>query len=217
MAIAALTVAVWLALGPDPALSFALVAGVAVLIIACPCAMGLATPTSIMVGTGRGAELGVLFRKGDALQIMEGVKVVALDKTGTLTKGQPELTDLIGDDTDEALRLAASVEAQSEHPIGQAILRAAEDRGLRLSEPHGFKALPGFGLKAEVDGRAVLIGAERLMLRERSTPGRFPGSRPPCGPWQDTALHRARRQRGGAGRGRRPDQGDDAPRDQGAA
>ncbi len=175
MAIAAVTVAVWLAFGPDPALSFALVAGVAVLIIACPCAMGLATPTSIMVGTGRGAELGVLFRKGDALQIMEGVKVVALDKTGTLTKGQPELTDLIGDDTDEALRLAASVEAQSEHPIGQAILRAAEDRGLTLSEPHGFKALPGFGLKAEVDGRAVLIGAERLMLREKVDTGTFPG------------------------------------------
>ena len=100
---------------------------------------------------------------------------VVFDKTGTLTKGQPELTDLIGDDTDEALRLAASVEAQSEHPIGQAILRAAEDRGLTLSEPHGFKALPGFGLKAEVDGRAVLIGAERLMLREKVDTGTFPG------------------------------------------
>jgi heavy metal translocating P-type ATPase len=175
MAIAAVTVAVWLArFGPDPALSFALVSGVAVLIIACPCAMGLATPTSIMVGTGRGAELGVLFRKGDALQIMEGVRVVALDKTGTLTKGQPELTDLIGDDTDEALRLAASVEAQSEHPIGQAILRAAEARELTLSEPRGFKALPGFGLKAEVDGRAVLIGAERLMAREKVDTGTFP-------------------------------------------
>ncbi|MAM63283.1 copper-translocating P-type ATPase [Maritimibacter sp. UBA3975] len=167
MTIAALTVAVWFAIGPDPALSFALVSGVAVLIIACPCAMGLATPTSIMVGTGRGAELGVLFRKGDALQVMEGVKVVALDKTGTLTEGQPELTDLIGDDTDTALRLAASVESQSEHPIGRAIQRAAEARGLTLSEPRGFKALPGFGLKAEVEGHAVLIGAERPMNREK--------------------------------------------------
>jgi heavy metal translocating P-type ATPase len=167
MAIAAVAVAVWLAFGPDPALSFALVAGVAVLIIACPCAMGLATPTSIMVGTGRGAELGVLFRKGDALQALEGVRVVALDKTGTLTKGQPELTDVIGDDPDTVLRLAASVEAQSEHPIAAAILRAAEDKGLALSEPKGFRALPGFGLKAEVEGQAVLIGAERLMAREK--------------------------------------------------
>ncbi|MGR3365509.1 MAG: heavy metal translocating P-type ATPase [Maritimibacter harenae] len=167
MAIAAVAVAVWLAFGPDPALSFALVAGVAVLIIACPCAMGLATPTSIMVGTGRGAELGVLFRKGDALQALEGVRVVALDKTGTLTKGQPELTDVIGDDPDTVLRLAATVEAQSEHPIAAAILRAAEDKGLALSEPKGFRALPGFGLKAEVEGQAVLIGAERLMAREK--------------------------------------------------
>jgi heavy metal translocating P-type ATPase len=167
MAIAVVAVAVWLAFGPDPALSFALVAGVAVLIIACPCAMGLATPTSIMVGTGRGAELGVLFRKGDALQALEGVRVVALDKTGTLTKGQPELTDVIGDDPDTVLRLAASVEAQSEHPIAAAILRAAEDKGLALSEPKGFRALPGFGLKAEVEGQAVLIGAERLMAREK--------------------------------------------------
>ncbi|NNK78720.1 MAG: heavy metal translocating P-type ATPase, partial [Litoreibacter sp.] len=128
MAAAALTVALWLIFGPDPALGYALVAGVAVLIIACPCAMGLATPTSIMVGTGRAAELGVLFRKGDALQSLQGVEVVALDKTGTLTEGRPELSDLKlapGFDEPDVLRLVAAVEERSEHPIAAAIVRAA--------------------------------------------------------------------------------------------
>ncbi|MBV7380221.1 heavy metal translocating P-type ATPase [Maritimibacter dapengensis] len=169
MSIAVLTVAIWLILGPDPALSLALVAGVAVLIIACPCAMGLATPTSIMVGTGRGAELGVLFRQGDALQKLEGVRVVAFDKTGTLTQGQPELTDIVTHDADETdvLRLAASAESQSEHPIARAIERGAAARGLTAPAPTDFRALPGFGLKADVEGHAVLIGAERLMSREK--------------------------------------------------
>ena len=132
MGLAALTFAVWLILGPDPALTFGLVNAVAVLIIACPCAMGLATPTSIMVGTGRGAELGVLFRKGEALQALQGVRVVALDKTGTLTEGKPALTDLIlapGFDRAEVLALVAAVEARSEHPIARAIVAAAEGRG----------------------------------------------------------------------------------------
>ncbi len=168
MAIAALTVLVWLALGPDPALGFALVAGVSVLIIACPCAMGLATPTSIMVGTGRGAELGVLFRKGDALQMLQESQVIAFDKTGTLTQGRPELTDLHmanGFDADAVLSLIAAVEARSEHPIARAILLAAQERGLNIPQADGFKAIPGYGVRAQVDGHDMMIGADRLMNR----------------------------------------------------
>ena len=169
MAVAALTVAVWLLAGPDPALSLALVAGVAVLIIACPCAMGLATPTSIMVGTGRAAEMGVLFRKGDALQMLQESSVVALDKTGTLTEGRPELTDLItaeGKDEAEVLRLVAAVEAISEHPVAEAIVRAAGARGMDLPNPEEFNSITGFGVRATVEGYDVLVGADRLMTRE---------------------------------------------------
>ncbi|KUJ85130.1 ATPase [Ruegeria marisrubri] len=169
MAVAVLTVFVWLLVGPDPALSLALVAGVAVLIIACPCAMGLATPTSIMVGTGRAAEMGVLFRKGDALQMLQETKVVALDKTGTLTAGRPELTDLNvaeGFDEAEVLRLVAAVEATSEHPIAVAIVRAAEARGLDLPRVDDFSSITGYGVRAVVEGREVLVGADRLMVRE---------------------------------------------------
>jgi Cu+-exporting ATPase len=169
MGIAALTVAVWFFFGPEPALTYALVAGVSVLIIACPCAMGLATPTSIMVGTGRAAELGVLFRKGDALQMLQEAKIVALDKTGTLTEGRPELTDLTvaeGLDEQEVLRLVASVEATSEHPIAEAIVRAAKARGLQLAKAEDFDSITGFGVVATVEGHKVLIGADRLMARE---------------------------------------------------
>ncbi len=169
MAVALLTVIVWLLVGPDPAGTFALVAGVSVLIIACPCAMGLATPTSIMVGTGRAAELGVLFRKGDALQALESARVVALDKTGTVTEGRPELTDLIVDDgmdRADVLALVAAVEATSEHPIAEAILRAARADGVSLALVTAFEALPGFGVRANVDGRDVLVGAARLLERE---------------------------------------------------
>ena len=174
MSIAALTVLAWLVFGPSPALAFALVAGVSVLVIACPCAMGLATPTSIMVGTGRGAELGVLFRKGDALQVLESVKVVALDKTGTLTEGRPALSDLViaeGEDEAAVLALVAAAEAQSEHPIAHAITEAARARGLALPEVTAFRAIPGFGVKAEVAGRTVLAGAERLLTREKVEAG----------------------------------------------
>ncbi len=170
MVAATLTFLVWLLIGPTPALGFAVVASVAVLIIACPCAMGLATPTSIMVGTGRGAEMGVLFRKGDALQSLQEVGVIALDKTGTLTQGRPDLTGLAvadGFDEDEVLRLLAGAEAGSEHPIAGAILRAAKDRGLTVPKAEGTRALPGFGLSAKVDGHDVLAGAERLLLRKK--------------------------------------------------
>ena len=165
LALAALTVAIWLIFGP----SLALVAGVSVLIIACPCAMGLATPTSIMVGTGRAAELGVLFRRGDALQGLAGVTTVAMDKTGTLTMGRPELTDFIaqpGFDEAEALGLLAGAEAGSEHPVAEAIRRGAVARGARAAEATGFQALPGYGVQADVSGRKVLAGAARLMERE---------------------------------------------------
>lgn len=166
IAVAILTAGVWLAFGPEQALTFALVNAVATLIIACPCAMGLATPTSIMVGTGRAAELGILFRKGDALQTLRDAAVVALDKTGTLTRGQPELTDLVvahGLDESEIMRLVAAAEVHSEHPIAAAIVAAAERRGVGVAESSGFEALPGLGVIATVDGRAVQAGADRLM------------------------------------------------------
>ncbi|WP_375057447.1 heavy metal translocating P-type ATPase [Zobellella sp. DQSA1] len=166
MTVAVLTFLLWLWLGPSPALTFALVNAVAVLIIACPCAMGLATPTSIMVGTGRAADMGILFRKGQALQSLRGAKVIALDKTGTLTRGRPELTDLLlqpGFDEAEVLALVAAVEQQSEHPIAEAIVRAAQERGLALVEPQQFEALPGLGVAAIVAGRRVQVGADRYL------------------------------------------------------
>jgi Cu+-exporting ATPase len=168
MLAAALTFLVWLIFGPDPALGFALVNAVAVLIIACPCAMGLATPTSIMVGTGRSAELGILFRRGEALQSLNGVEVVALDKTGTLTKGRPELTDLIvapGYTEAEVLSLVAAVEARSEHPIAEAIVDAAKRRDLALAPVDGFEALPGYGVAGTVQGRKIEVGADRFMAK----------------------------------------------------
>ena len=166
MALAAATVLVWLFLGPDPALTHALVAGISVLIIACPCAMGLATPVSILVGTGRGAELGLLFRRGDALQRLAEAKVVAFDKTGTLTEGKPALTDLIaapGFAADEVLALAAAAEARSEHPLARAILAEAGARGLTLPAAEAARALPGRGLAARVAGRDILIGNARAL------------------------------------------------------
>ena len=166
MFLAALTFAVWFVLGPEPALTFSLVNAVAVLIIACPCAMGLATPTSIMVGTGHGAEMGVLFRKGEALQALQEVKVIAVDKTGTLTEGKPTLTDFHvqqGFQHEQVLRIVASVEAKSEHPIAVAIVQAAEQQNISLLPITTFESVTGFGIKAEVAGQAVYIGADRYM------------------------------------------------------
>ena len=172
MGVALVTFLSWLLVGPDPALSFALVASVAVLIIACPCAMGLATPTSIMVGTGRAAELGVLFRRGDALQSLNKVKTIALDKTGTLTEGRPELTDLTlmkGFEESDVLRLVASVEAKSEHPIAAAIVRRAKQDGLSLAAVEDFSSITGYGVSAVIEGRNILMGADRLMIRKGIT------------------------------------------------
>ncbi len=164
--LAVLTFIVWLWLGPQPALSLALVNAVAVLIIACPCAMGLATPTSIMVGTGKAAELGILFRQGHALQSLRAADVIALDKTGTLTKGRPELTDLElteGWERHDVLRLVASVERHSEHPIAAAIVAAAEAEGMACDSVQEFKAEPGFGVQAQVGQQTIAVGADRYM------------------------------------------------------
>ncbi len=168
--IAAVTFLVWYFIAPiNPAVSQfhrALIDMVAVLVIACPCAMGLATPTAVMVGTGRGAEMGILFRTSEALERAGKVSVVVLDKTGTVTKGQPAVTDVITDGKmveADLLRLAASVEKGSEHPLGEAIWAEATNRGLELSELSGFKAEVGHGVEAEVEGLNVMVGNLRMM------------------------------------------------------
>lgn len=168
MGLALLTFGVWMVLGPEPALTFGLVNAVAVLIIACPCAMGLATPTSIMVGTGRGAEIGVLFRKGEALQTLSETRIVAFDKTGTLTEGAPHLTDLTVNDgftRSEVLAKLASVESKSEHPIARAIVEAAISVGVAIEEANDFYTMPGMGVRASVDAYRVEVGADRYMIQ----------------------------------------------------
>jgi len=165
--LAILTFITWFSFGPEPALSFAFVTTVSVLLIACPCAMGLATPTAIMVGTGKGAEMGVLFRKGAALETLSRMDTIVLDKTGTLTRGQPELTDfiLVEGREDEVLAWVAAVETESEHPIGEAIVKGARDRGLTLPAISEFQAEPGYGIQAQVAGRRINVGADRYMRR----------------------------------------------------
>ena len=171
ISIALLTFLAWLLLG-HVGFTQAMIYMVAVLVIACPCALGLATPTAIMVGTGRGAEAGILFRNSQALERAHGLKTIVLDKTGTITRGQPELTDVVprgdamGDPPQQAdaiLRLAASAERGSEHPVGQAIVRAAQERGLLLAEPEGFEAVAGQGIVATVEGHQVLVGTTLLL------------------------------------------------------
>ena len=160
------TLGVWLAIGPEPKLTYALVAMVTVLIIACPCALGLATPTAIMVGVGKGAELGVLVRSGEALETAGRVDTVVLDKTGTITLGQPELTEVIplnGATQSEVLRLAAAAERDSEHPIGQAIVRGAAARGVGLASTGAFRSVTGGGVEAVVDDREVIVGTAELL------------------------------------------------------
>ncbi|WP_210405390.1 heavy metal translocating P-type ATPase [Rhodophyticola sp. CCM32] len=176
----------WLIFGADPVM--ALVIGVSVLIIACPCAMGLATPVSIMAGTGRAAELGVLFRKGDALQRLGRVDLVAFDKTGTLTKGAPAVTRIAPVEGSEnaLLALAAAVEAQSEHPLGQAIMAEAEARGLTIAPVTGFRAETGAGVRADLDGATIRVGTEAFLAET--------GCRVPevAGSGAETLVHVAR-------------------------
>ena len=163
--IAVVTFAVWALVGPEPALTYALINSVAVLIIACPCALGLATPMSIMVATGKGATAGVLFKDAEAIEVTRKVDVLVVDKTGTLTEGRPALTAVRPTDLDEGtfLRLAASLERGSEHPLAEAIVRGAEERGLELAEASSFGSVTGKGVQGTVDGRAVVLGNLAMM------------------------------------------------------
>ncbi|HEX2203268.1 MAG TPA: copper-translocating P-type ATPase [Longimicrobium sp.] len=167
ISVAIATFVAWFVLAPpETRFTQALVAFVSVLIIACPCALGLATPTAIMVGTGRGAEHGVLIKGGESLETAHRLDTVVLDKTGTLTRGRPDLTDVVPSGAlaeDELLRLVASAERGSEHPVGEAIVRGAKARGLSLSDATGFRAVAGHGIEATVDGRALLLGNAKLM------------------------------------------------------
>jgi Cu+-exporting ATPase len=165
--VAVLAFLAWAALGPEPSLSYGLVAAVSVLIIACPCALGLATPMSIMVGVGRGAGLGVLIRDAEALERLEKVDTIVVDKTGTLTEGRPKVTALVplaGLDEAGLLRLAAGLERASEHPLAAAIVQAAEERGLALPAATGFESLTGKGVRGEVEGQPVALGNRALMV-----------------------------------------------------
>ena len=166
--VAALTFVIWLVFGPSPSLNYALLNFVAVLVIACPCALGLATPTAIMVGTGKGAENGVLIRDGGALETAHKLSTVVLDKTGTITEGKPRVTDVVlfggghGLDDDGLLRLLAAAERGSEHPLAAAVLAAAAERGLEVPASESFEAVAGHGIRAVVDGHAIVAGNERL-------------------------------------------------------
>jgi Cu+-exporting ATPase len=161
MLIAGLTFAVWMAFGPKPSLTFALLNFVSVLIIACPCALGLATPTAITVGTGKGAERGILIKSGESLETVHRVSTVVFDKTGTLTSGRPEVTDVLpaqGTTAEGLLALAAAVERGSEHPLGQAVVRRALDRAVPVAAASEFRALEGLGVEGVVAGARVLAG-----------------------------------------------------------
>jgi len=169
IAVAAIAFAGWALMGPEPRLAYGLVAAVSVLIIACPCALGLATPMSIMVGVGRGAQAGVLIKNAEALERFEKIDTLAVDKTGTLTEGRPAVTAINpapGFDEAELLRMAASLERGSEHPLADAILRAARDRGLALSEAQDFDSPVGEGVIGTVDGKHIVLGGARFMSKE---------------------------------------------------
>lgn len=170
MIIAVASALVWLNFGPDPAVAFAMVSATTVLIIACPCALGLATPMSVMVGVGKAAEAGVLIRNGEALQMASKIRTMILDKTGTITLGAPKVTDVVlanGFTEPDVMQLAASLEAGSEHPLAMAIVESAQERGAELHKVSQFKAIAGHGVEAEVDGKRLLFGNEKLM-RERN-------------------------------------------------
>jgi len=163
IAISIVTFIAWAVLGPEPRLAHALVNAVAVLIIACPCALGLATPIAIMVGTGRGAQAGVLVRNAEALEILEKVDTLVIDKTGTLTEGKPKVETVVaaaGEQEDELVRLAATLEQGSEHPLGAAVIAAARERGLKLSPSEKFESITGRGIRGKVDEKEVAVGNE---------------------------------------------------------
>jgi Cu+-exporting ATPase len=174
VAVAVATFAAWAAFGPEPRMAHGLVNAVAVLIIACPCALGLATPMSVMVAMGRGASIGVLFRSAEAIEVLRAVDTLVVDKTGTLTEGRPELASLVaapGVSGAELLRLAASLERASEHPLAAAVVRGAGARGVALAAVEGFEALAGRGVRGRVDGRAVAVGTRALLREIGADPG----------------------------------------------
>ena len=176
MILAIVTFLAWFSFGPQPSLNYAVVTMMTVLVIACPCALGMATPLGLMVGVGKAAENGVLIRNGEALETASRLTTVVLDKTGTITKGKPELTDVLqfeGFDERELLALAAAADRQSEHPLAQAIVEGARAGGLDVSEPEMFKAIPGQGVEATAQGRRVLVGNRKLMEREGVTMASF--------------------------------------------
>jgi Cu+-exporting ATPase len=177
--IAIATFVVWFDVGPAPALTFALTSAVAVLIIACPCALGLATPLSVMVGTGKAAEHGILVRSAAALETAHKLSTIVLDKTGTITKGEPSLTDVValgGFDEDELVHLAASAEEASEHPLGEAIVRGARERAVNLAAATEFDSVTGKGIRAQVDGRSVVLGTRRLLSDDGVDPASLVGA-----------------------------------------
>ena len=169
IAIAAATFIVWVSVGPEPRFAHAIVNAVAVLIIACPCALGLATPMAIMVGTGRGAHAGVLIKNAEALETLEKVDTIVFDKTGTLTEGKPKVVafstteNVPGISGHEILRLAASLERASEHALGAAIVSKANEQKLSLSEPANFQSVPGQGVRGTVEGKSAAVGNIALM------------------------------------------------------
>lgn len=171
--IAILTFFIWYFLGPHPAITYAFLNFIAVLIIACPCALGLATPTSIMVATGKGAENGILIRGAEALETAHQLNTIVLDKTGTLTRGEPAVTDIIGSEMfskEKILIFAASAEKGSEHPLGEAIVKRAKEEGLRLFDLKDFQAIPGYGIEANIDSKRVILGNWRLMEERKIVP-----------------------------------------------
>jgi Cu+-exporting ATPase len=174
VAVAAVTFIIWALIGPEPRLAHALVNAVAVLIIACPCALGLATPVSIMVAMGKGASAGVLFRNAEAIEVMKKIDTLVVDKTGTLTLGKPKLSSVVpfnGSDDRAVLYYAGSIERGSEHPLATAIVAGAEERGIALSQAESFKSLTGKGVIGKVDGHEVALGNRRLLDDIRIAPG----------------------------------------------
>jgi Cu+-exporting ATPase len=168
--VAVVTFIIWALVGPEPEMAYALLNAVAVLIIACPCALGLATPMSIMVGTGRGAMAGVLIKNAEALEVLERIDTLVVDKTGTLTEGKPHLTALVpaaGQNENNILRLAASLERGSEHPLAAAIVSGAEKRGIKLADARDFRSITGKGVVGSVDGKRVALGNRRRDLGQR--------------------------------------------------
>ncbi len=211
--VAVLAFIAWAVCGPEPRLAFGLVAAVTVLIIACPCALGLATPMSIMVGVGRGAQAGVLIKNAEALERMEKVDTLVVDKTGTLTEGKPKVVAVVpapGFAEKDVLRLAAGVERASEHPLARAVVDAAGERGIVVPEASGFEAPTGKGVTATVEGRRIVIGNAKMLADERHR-----DHRPRCRGgalarrWRDCGLRRGRRQGRGRHRHRRSGEADD--------